>query len=101
MVSFHNAMPFGAVAAVHAWERVGSLLLVVIRQLLRIPISLDTSMTFSLSTGELGIWECHVWGDLLVWQARVHSTCDIMCGALGAALLGAERGRRQKGCVGT
>ena len=38
MVSFHNAMPFGAVASVHAWERVGALLITIIRRLLFIPM---------------------------------------------------------------
>jgi len=31
-------MPFGAVASVHAWERVGALVTVAIRRLLHIPV---------------------------------------------------------------
>ena len=36
--SFHTAMPFGAVASVHAWEKIGALLQVAIRKLLMIPV---------------------------------------------------------------
>ena len=35
-VSCHRAMPFGAVAAVHSWERLGALLTRIARKLLRL-----------------------------------------------------------------
>ena len=38
MVAIHNACPFGAVSSVQAWERVGALLLVVMRRILKIPV---------------------------------------------------------------
>ena len=34
----HMAMPFGAVASVHAWDRIGALLARIARRLLKIPI---------------------------------------------------------------
>jgi len=38
VVSKHMGMPFGAVASVHAWERVGALLTVLARRLLHLPM---------------------------------------------------------------
>ena len=38
MVAEHMAMPFGAVASVHAWDRVGALLCFIARKILHIPI---------------------------------------------------------------
>jgi len=37
-VSFHNACAFGATSSVHSWERVGAMLTVFARKLLRIPV---------------------------------------------------------------
>ena len=34
----HNACPFGAVGAVHAWERVGALLCHLARRLLKLAV---------------------------------------------------------------
>ena len=39
-VSGHYAMPFGAVGSVHSWDRIGALLVHIIRWQLRIPIAL-------------------------------------------------------------
>ena len=37
-IACHRAMPFGAVASVHAWERLGALLSHLVRRLLHIPL---------------------------------------------------------------
>ena len=38
MMSAHNACPFGAIASVHAWERVDAALCFIARRFLRIAV---------------------------------------------------------------
>ena len=38
MMSMHNACMFGAIASVHAWERVGAALCFIARRFLRIAV---------------------------------------------------------------
>ena len=38
-VSTHNALPFGSIASVHGWDRIGSLLRTLARKLLKLPVS--------------------------------------------------------------
>ena len=57
MMSMHNACMFGAIASVHAWERVGAALCFIARRFLRIAVCRYVDDFFAPERSVL-IWFC-------------------------------------------
>ena len=90
-VSFHNACAFGATSSVHSWERVGAMLAVFARKLLRLPVFRYVDDLFSTDRPVCVLVRLlHARPNCggRVGQAMLRGACDALYGTVGESSAG-------------
>ena len=88
MWASHYACPFGAVASVHAWERVGVAICSIARKLLGIPLMRYVDDFFAADRFGGSCMNVMLRGS---GQARNHRTCNELLGAINPRHFGRRR----------